>query len=167
MMRLLKICIGALCLLSSCINDDPVKGADLKVGERIPDFSVMMNDGSTLTSADLGKGVSVIVFFHTGCPDCARTLPVIQSIHDAYKDDNVVFALISREEGSDTIGRFWKENAMTLPYSAQSTREIYELFASSRIPRVYICLDGTIKALFTDDPTPSYQDVDSVLKELI
>ena len=56
---------------------------------------------------------------------------------------------------------------MTLPFSAQPTRVIYNLFAESRIPRVYICKDGVIKAIFTDNPNPTYDDMDSVLKELL
>ena len=40
-------------------------------------------------------------------------------------------------------------------------------FAGSRIPRVYICSDGIIKAVFTDDPNPTYEDMSSVLSELI
>ena len=37
-----------------------------------------------------------------------------------------------------------------MPYSAQSDRDIYELFARTRVPRVYICKDGQIKQIFTD-----------------
>ena len=68
MMRLLKILTFVLCLSStlSCIYDGPVTKEDIKVGDIIPDFSVEMYDGTTMTGEYLRKGVSVIMFFHTG-----------------------------------------------------------------------------------------------------
>ena len=54
-----------------------------------------------------------------------------------------------------------------MPYSAQSDRNVYSLFAQSRIPRVYICSKGgKIEAVFTDEPdTPSYDDMAEVLSD--
>jgi hypothetical protein len=55
-----------------------------------------------------------------------------------------------------------------MPYSAQPTREIYELFARTRVPRVYINKDGIIEAIFTDIPsTPSYDEIKSILERLL
>lgn len=154
-------------ILSSCINDDPTEGADLKVGDRIPDFSVNMNDGSTVTGESLRQGVSVIVFFHTGCPDCQVTLPEIQNIYNEYSGRGVKFALISRDERSGSIDAFWEKAGLDMPYSPQKGRDVYELFATITVPRVYICDDGIIKAIFTDNPNPKYEDMDAVLKGLI
>lgn len=169
MMRL-KAIFSALCavfLMSSCINEDPEKTADLKVGDRIPDFTVQMNDGSSLTDEQLSEGVSLIMFFHTSCPDCAATLPEVEKVYKAYGQSGVQFALISREESADSIARFWEEKGLSLKYSAQATREIYNLFAGSRIPRVYVCYNGVIKAVFTDNPNPTYKEISSALAELI
>ena len=94
--------------------------------------------------------------------------PEIKKIYDEYFPHQVKFAVISREEGKETIDHFWKANSLTLPYSAQSDRTVYNLFADSRIPRVYICLDGIIKAVFTDEPNnPTSEDIRSVLEGLI
>ena len=166
----LKAVFSALCavfLMSSCINEDPEKAADLKVGDHIPDFTVQMNDGSSLTDEQLSEGVSLIMFFHTSCPDCAATLPEVEKVYKAYGQGGVQFALISREETGESVARFWAEKGLSLKYSAQATREIYNLFAGSRIPRVYICFDGVIKAIFTDNPNPAYEDISSALDELI
>ena len=157
----------AVVLACSCINDKPEKTTDLNVGDHIPDFTVRMNDGTTVTSQQLGTGVSIIMFFHTSCPDCAATLPEVEKVYRAYVQKNVRFALISREEAGDSIAKFWNDKGMSMNYSAQTTREIYNLFAGSRIPRVYICSDGVIKAIFTDNPNPTYEDMCSVLSELI
>ena len=144
----------------SCINEKPT-GVDLAVGDIIPDFEVTMNDGSVVTGQELRENPSCIVFFHTSCPDCQQALPVIQQLYEKYTSKGVRFALISREEEDVTISAFWMENSFTMPYSAQSTREIYNLFAQTRVPRIYICeAGGIIKAIYTDDPVPGLEELD-------
>lgn len=153
-------------VLSGCIKDNP-EVADLNVGEKLPDFEVIMSDGSVVTDESLKGNVSVVVFFHTSCPDCRQALPVIQNIYDDYAPKNVGFAVVSREEGLDEVLSYWKENGLEMPYSAQNSRKVYEKFASVLIPRVYISdRDGIIRYIFTDDPVPSYDDVSSAIEAL-
>ena len=161
----LSYLFSILCLLS-CIKEKQT-GADLAIGDPIPDFSVTMNDGAEVTSAQLSQGAAVIVFFTTACPDCQQTLPHIQDLYNVYTSKGVKFALISREEGSESIEKYWVENDLTMPYSAQKDRTIYELFAKTRVPRVYICKDGIIKAIYTDQPqNPTFDQLSAALNSL-
>ena len=165
MKNLLPYILSALCLVS-CIKERQT-GADLAVGDRIPDFSVTMNDATEVTAEQLSRGISVIMFFTTACPDCRQTLQLMQTLYDEYASKEVRFVLISRQEGRESIERYWRENGLTLPYSAQNDRVVYELFAQTRVPRVYICKDGIIKAIFTDQPqNPSYDELSSALNVL-
>ena len=165
-MRLLSIIISVL-LISSCIKEDR-QGADLKAGDVIPDFTLVMNDGSIVTDDDLKENVSVVMFFHTSCSDCQQALPVMQQIYDGYASNGVRFALISREEDKRTIDAFWKENGLDMPYSAQSSRKVYRLFAKERIPRIYVNeKGGIIRHMFTDDPVPTYDNLKDCLENVI
>ena len=153
-------------LMTSCIKDDQT-GADLTVGDRIPEFSVMMNDGTAVTGRGLSQGKACIVFFTTKCPDCQKTLPAVQTLYEEYSPEGVRFALISREEGVESVSQYWQESEFTMPYSAQNDRKIYELFAKTRVPRVYICNDGVIRAVFTDQPeNPTYEVMKTALESL-
>jgi peroxiredoxin len=166
MKRVLHILLLVLSM-SSCIKEKQ-KGADLGVGDLIPDFTVAMNDGTQVTGALLREGVSVIAFFITQCGDCRETLPHIQQLYDEYALKGVRFALISREDTEENILSFWKDNGFTMPFSAQSDRRIYELFARSRVPRVYICRDGVIKYIFSDKPSiPTYELLSASLEEVL
>ena len=150
----------------SCIKEKP-SGADLVVGDRIPEFSITMNDGSKLTGKQLSKGKSCIVFFTTACPDCKATLPHVQSVFNEYNPKGVQFALISREDGAEAISKYWQENEFTMPYSAQDDRKVYELFAKTRVPRVYVCKNGVIKAIFTDQPeNPNDDTIKAAIESL-
>ena len=95
----------------SCIKEEQT-GNILDIGDYMPEFSVLLNDGSVLTSADLSKGYS-------------------------------------------------------MPYSAQETRAIYKLFATSRVPRVYVFKNWVIRKIYTDAPTPTYSDIMSDLDALL
>ena len=164
--RILKLFVLSV-LLASCIKERQT-GADLAAGDRIPDFTVVMNDGTKVSGSLLRQGVSVIVFFTTQCPDCQETLPHIQQLYDEYASKDVRFALISREDTEDNILSFWKDKGFTMPFSAQANRRIYELFARSRVPRVYICRDGVIKYIFTDKPSiPTYELLSASLEEVL
>lgn len=155
-----KICLSsvlaAVCgLVASCINDEqPAGGAELRVGDVQPVFRVVLSDSTLYDSSVRDGRVVVLTFFNTSCNDCRRELPVLQRVCDAYREDGAVrFVCISREEDETSIAAFWRQNSLTLPYSAQTDRRIYNLFASSAIPRTYIIdKKGILRFIYTDDP---------------
>lgn len=154
-------------LMVSCIKDD-IRGADLKPDDSLPKFEVMMNDGSIVSDESLKGSVSVVVFFSTVCPDCQQVLPVVQEIYDEYTQNGVIFALISREQSDSDISDYWMANGLDMPYSAQRDRDVYEKFAKSVIPRIYINdKDGIIRYIYIDDPVPSYSELCSSLDAVI
>ena len=52
--------------MTGCIKEKQT-GADLKVGDVLPDFEVMMNDGSVVTDEILKEKVSVVIRFYLKC----------------------------------------------------------------------------------------------------
>ena len=150
--------------LVSCIKEGTGQ-QELVAGDHLPDFVVTMSDGAQVSGKQLSSGVSCVVFFTTACPDCRNTLPHLQRLYEEYASCGVKFALISREEGAESIAAYWDSEAFTMPYSAQDDRIVYELFAKTRVPRVYICKEGIIKAIFTDQPqTPTFDDMRTALE---
>ena len=165
MKRLFAILLSVSFLLPSCIKDKET-GADLEVGDVLPEFTVTLSDGSTVGMKELKKGVSCIMFFSTVCPDCRETLPQVQRVYDEFACQGVAFAVISREDGAESVAEYWTAEGLTMPYSAQETRAVYELFATSRIPRVYVCKEGIIRAIFTDMPSnPAYEDIKAAIEK--
>lgn len=157
-----RLLIMFLSLISavSCVFDDPENNFELKVGDTVPNFTVLLSDGTAVSSSDMNEGVALIMFFHTGCKDCQNTLPEVQKIYDEYKD-RICVLLVSREQAYDEVQAYWQEKGYTLPYSPQQDRVIYNLFATSRVPRVYVCKDGKITSCYKDDPIPTYDDLKS------
>lgn len=166
---MIKVIFGLLmmfvCTTSGCISDDDPKGPSLIVGDPLPNFSVTMNTGEEISTASLKGKIPVIVFFNTDCSDCRKELPVIQELWEKFKDDQrVEIVLIAREESSHEIEKYWEENNLTMPYSPQENKEIYNLFAPSVIPRIYIAdRSGVITANFDDSEMPS---LETLVKEI-
>lgn len=113
----------------------------LHPGDKLPEFSVICNNGKTLSTEMLRGKKSVIVFFDTSCPDCRKALPEIQKAYDEdmlSRPDEIRYICISRNEGAESVQKYWDENDYTLPYSAQTTADVYYLFANIGIPRIYV-----------------------------
>ncbi len=148
----------------ACIDENVDEFEELvKVGDRLPTFVVTTNEDTTVTSEQLSSGISLVIFFHTGCPDCQAVLPIVQQLYEEYCADGVQFLLISREEAQVSVAQYWMLNHLTMPYSAQSDRRIYELFAHEGVPRIYISKDGVIRSVFTDAPMPTYEELKEAL----
>lgn len=147
----LALCFVALSF-GSCMSEDEADEPTeiVALGDTLPAFSVVMNDGALVTNASLKGSVSVITFFHTDCPDCQRALPDLDALYKAHGDD-VRFVCISRAEGAEGVAAYWEKEGLSLPYSAQTNRAVYQRFARSVIPRVYVAdRTGRIQGIFVE-----------------
>ncbi|MBQ0046459.1 MAG: TlpA family protein disulfide reductase [Prevotellaceae bacterium] len=140
-------------LLSSCLQDDAdMEKKNLQVGDAMPPFEVELcipdkqdwrHDASTTSilvrSHELKGKTAIICFFNTKCEDCQHELPQLQKLYEKNRSDNhYAFLAIAREEKKKDIEDFWHQHNLTLPYSAQSDRRIYNLFATVTIPQFYV-----------------------------
>lgn len=158
MMRNILLFLTTAVVFAACSmgdDDDGEVKEYVKVGDRVPAFSVetVLADGSTATfSTARLTGETVIVLFNTSCGDCQRELPRMNDYYLQHSGDKgFQMVAISREEGTESVAAYWKEQRLSIPYSAQTDRRIYNLFATSIIPRTYICsADGTITRILVE-----------------
>jgi len=139
----------ALFLLAGCVVDEPDNDSSdtdlVGVGDRLPSFSVEVIDGdvSYTFSSDALSGPTVIIFFNTGCSDCQRELPVLNDYYLQHRSEpGFQMVAIAREETEESIQAFWDAHRLSIPYSPQSDRRVYNLFATITIPRVYFCTNS-------------------------
>lgn len=147
--KLSRLCLWAaavaiFCVVSGCINDDEPESEgevwSLQVGDRCPAFSVVTDDGEIVSTKTIKGRGAVIVFFNTSCSDCRRELPLLQQRYDRHIAGGGAeqWVCISREEDAASVAAYWKSHDLTMPYSAQADRTVYNLFANSEIPRIYV-----------------------------
>lgn len=166
---LFSLLITMVCTTTGCVSDDEPKGDSLVAGDYLPEFAVVMNDGQTISTSLLRGKVPVIVFFNTDCSDCRKELPEVQKLWDLYHDSEEVNIIpIAREETEEEIIQYWEENGLTMWFSPQTDRSVYNLFAPSIIPRIYIAnQSGEIIASYDDSVMPTFEELNEKIKSLL
>lgn len=133
---------------STISDDEPELVERVRVGDAVPSFTVNIvgpeGQEGTFSTTRL-TGTTVIVFFNTSCKDCQRDLPLLNQYYLQHKDEpDFRMLAISREENEESVAAYWAANGLLIPYSPQEDRRIYNLFATSIIPRIYFCRDGIV-----------------------
>ena len=161
MMKYITYTISFVCIMMTCacVTEEDTPDRSLGPGDRVPYFSVVTNNGTAFSTQDIFSQISVITFFNTSCTDCQHELPELQKVYEECQNGDmpVTFVCIAREETEADIKAYWAQNALSLPYSAQKDRRIYNLFATSGIPRIYITTpsdNGPIIAVAYTDTAP-------------
>lgn len=138
--------------VAGCVGEKEEPEWSLQPGDPLPSFEVTTIDGVNVKSSDSYSAQLIIVFFNTTCPDCRRELPILQQQYvenlKLPESEQSIYICISREEGAADVERYWTENSLTLPVSPQPDRNIYSLFASVGIPRIFFAKDGVITNSF-------------------
>jgi thiol-disulfide isomerase/thioredoxin len=136
----------AMYMFVGCVVDEPGESSGdidlVGVGDRLPSFSVEVvdNDARYTFSSDALIGRTVIVFFNTTCSDCQRELPVLNDYYLQHRSEpGFQMVAIAREETEESIQAFWQSHSLSIPYSPQDDRRVFNLFATATIPRVYFC----------------------------
>lgn len=160
----------SLGLLSSCLNndDDTINEQEfVKVGDAVPEFHLIGDNGQTISSASMLGQVYLLSFFDTGCRDCQKEFPILQQIYDKYKGVLPVFN-VPRSQTADEVKEYWSETGLSMPVYTPTDKSLYYKFATRGIPRIYI-IDGTGKVLdvFTDSPIADFDTLDGILNPLL
>lgn len=145
-------------VLGGCFGDDlPETVERVGVGDRLPEMVLRMNDGTVVDNRSmLGRPV-MVVLFSAVCGDCRKELPEVERAYRMLPSESDVMVIaISRGEGERQVAALWEELGLTMPYSAQEDRKVYELFANQGVPRIYIVdREGRIVAAYGDRNMPT------------
>jgi peroxiredoxin len=118
----------------------------IKVGDKAPNFTVEMVDGSSMTLADMKGKVVVVNFWATWCPPCRQELKVVQKqLIDHFKDEPFVFLPISRGEKREIVESYIEKMGYTFPIGLDFDQSAYSKYATNYIPRsVVVGRDGVV-----------------------
>lgn len=160
-------------LLVSCTKTDVVPTKDeyslIGISDELPHFSVETSDSVIYSNISLRGKIVVLVFFNTSCSDCQKELPEVNKLYQLYKsNDGFRLIGISREENSVDVSAYWKSNGFDMPYSSQTDRTVYNMFAIRDIPRIYICdKQGRIVFVSSDTDMPSVDVLSYQVRSLL
>ena len=152
MLALIAVIIAAILLLPSCGSRGGKAAADtesttlVKAGDKAPDFTVEMFDGTKTSLAELKGKVVLLNFWATWCPPCRQELTRVQKdIIDRFAGRNFVFLPISRGEKREDVAAFREKTGYTFPMGLDPSQAIYDRYASNYIPRNFLIgADGKV-----------------------
>lgn len=168
-LNVMGVLVLALTAFSACVDDEqPADPLLVHVGDSLPAFRVRLMDGSWLSRDSLVGRRSVVVLFNTGCGDCRRELPVVDSLYVRHRaETGVRFVAIARAEEAESIWAFWDERGLTIPFSAQADRSVYNLFATSVVPRLFLSgTDGIVRFAHDDQQMPDLAQLEREFGQL-
>ena len=115
-------------------------------GAEAPDFTVEMIDGSKVALSELRGKVVLLNFWATWCPPCRQELTRVQKdLIDRFAGHDFLFLPVSRGEKRSDVAAFREKTGYTFPMGLDSTRTIYDRYATNFIPRNYLIdRDGRI-----------------------
>jgi len=153
--------------LDSCAQDSATL---VKVGDKAPDFSITMEDGSVKKLSDLKGKVVWINFFATWCGPCRKELPHLEK--NVYKkfegNNNFEVLVIGREHDWATVNKFKKDNNYFSPFYPDPKRDIFSKYAKQNIPRNFVIdKDGKITVSSIGFNEKEFSEIIKKVEELL
>ena len=148
---------------SSVVQDDIAKTTLIIEGDKAPDFTVEMLDGSKVKLSSLRGKVVLINFWATWCKPCREEMPDLQSIYEE-RDDDVVILAINMDAHNDVEG-FIDSYSVTFPVLLDENDQISDMYQIISLPTTYfIDEDGTIVQKHFGQIT--YEQLEEILQKI-
>lgn len=138
--KILGVFSMLILLATSCINEKDDDGEVINyvnVGDDVPEFRVSDGNGGYFESEQFIGKKSLLVFFHTGCPDCKRELPLVEEAFRELPAEEYLIVTVAREQAVASVNDYWSKNNFTMPKYFDLDKSVFSLFANSTIPRLY------------------------------
>lgn len=131
---------GLLCLIAFVGRAQQDNSDQIKVGDQMPAFTIVSDDGSKLASSTLKGKVVLINLFATWCPPCQKELAAVQeTLWPKYKDNkNFELLVIGREHTDADLKAYNEKKGFAFPLYPDKNRAIFGAFAKNLIPRSYL-----------------------------
>ena len=134
---LLMIILGGL-LAATAVVWDSTRDRSVNAGDLGPEFSVVTEEGKTLTRSNFGGKVLVLNFWASWCAPCREETPSMELFHKRLKDQGVVLLGISVDKSADKYKAFLKRFGVTFPTSHDPAMKVSDSYSTYRYPETYI-----------------------------
>ncbi|MDR0794723.1 MAG: TlpA family protein disulfide reductase [Tannerella sp.] len=121
-------------------REQEVDSDKVKVGDIMPAFTIVSDNGSTISSSIHKGKVLVVTMFATWCPPCQLKLAEMEkSLWPRFKEaKDFSLLVIGREHTDAELVDYNKTKGFTFPLYPDKDRKIFDLFAVQLIPRTYL-----------------------------
>ena len=109
-------------------------GYNVKIGDRVPDFTMTLTDGKKVSPKDWKGKVVMLQFTASWCSVCRKEMPFIEKDIRLKNKSNPNFLLfgIDRDEPLEKVVKFQKDMLITYPLALDPNADIFGLFADKK-----------------------------------
>lgn len=135
-----KYLLTAILTIFAFIARAQSDGDIIKVGDQMPAFTIVSDNGTKMSSASLKGKVILVNFFATWCPPCQKELAdVQQKLWPKYKNNkNFQLLVIGREHTDEELAKYNEKKGFSFPLYPDKNRAVFGAFAKNLIPRCYL-----------------------------
>jgi peroxiredoxin len=106
----------------------------VKIGDKIPDFSLTLSNGKKVASKDWRGKVVMLQFTASWCGICRKEIPFIhRDIWTKHKrNGNFLLFGVDRDEPLEKVKRYQKEMNIEYPLAVDQNADVFSLFADKK-----------------------------------
>jgi peroxiredoxin len=120
------------------ITGKEAKGKELLPSETTaPNWTLLDPDGKSHSLSDYRGKVVILDFWGTWCVPCWKTMPVLQGLHEKFKDSNVIVLGISIADKEGNPVEFMKRKGFTYKLLLNGD-EVADLYKAVQLPTLYV-----------------------------
>ena len=141
-----------------------------EMNQPAPNFTLKSNSGKNLKLSESRGEVILLNFWASWCGPCRQEMPLLDSLHNKYKDLGFKVMGVNVEENSKEAIKILNEIKVSFPVVFDTTNKVSELYNVSAMPStVLIDRDGKMRYLHKgykpDDEATYKQWVKKLIKE--
>jgi peroxiredoxin len=136
--NVLRVGIGVLLLAFMWVVADVFRERIVVVGDAAPEFSIVTDNGKTVTPAEFGGKLLVLNFWATWCPPCVEEMPSLEQFHKTFSPKGVVVLGISVDKDQQVYQQFLKQAGVTFLTARDNGKRINLEYGTVKFPETYI-----------------------------
>lgn len=146
-----KIILLLLLTLSITAN------AQLKIGDKAPDFKLWLTDGSIVTQKDTKGKIVVFKFWFTTCVPCITGIPKLNSLVEKFNHKDIIF-IAPAIDNSSIIRNFLKRVKFDFKV-AYSANDVSQNYNTNGVFPSYFIIDKSGNIAYIDSQTKKSKEI--------
>ena len=138
--------LAASLLLFAVNVSMPVANAEEDEKQPAQDFTLKSSSGKNIKLSELRGQVILLNFWASWCSTCIKQLPVLNKLHQQYKDKGFTVLAVNIEENSKKAIRIAQKQNLKMPVLFDTFNHVSRYYAVSSIPvSILIDRDGYMR----------------------
>lgn len=136
-----RLLIGAILLLAAGLVWVVYPTLEVRIvnaGDTAPDFSIVTENGRTMTRSDFGGKLLVLNFWASWCPPCIEELPSLNQFAQQYASQGVVVLGVSIDKNETLYKNFLRQRRVAFDTARDPDANISASYGTFQIPETYL-----------------------------